>query len=188
MRCGIVRPNSAAAPATVSGELVPQCHWEKPGKAVTGGDPRARRPAVRSVARRAGCSGVGRYGAPGWPSRLSITTADAPGSIWIARSGAPRVTLADTSNDADGRARDAASAVIYVCTTCRRPDDPEDYPRPGAALAEATIRAAENSGIAVEPLRCLANCKRGCTAVLRRTDPSAPAWTYVFGHLDPAAD
>ena len=98
------------------------------------------------------------------------------------------MTLADTSNDADGRARNAASAVIYVCTTCRRPDDPEDYPRPGAALAEATIRAAESSGIAVEPLRCLANCKRGCTAVLRRTDPSAPAWTYVFGHLDPAAD
>ena len=98
------------------------------------------------------------------------------------------MTLADTSNDADGRARDAASAVIYVCTTCRRPDDSEDYPRPGAALADATSRAAENSGIAVEPLRCLANCKRGCTAVLRRTDPSAPAWTYVFGHLDPAAD
>ena len=98
------------------------------------------------------------------------------------------MTLADTSNDADSRARDAASAVIYVCTTCRRPDDPEDYPRPGAVLAAATIRAAENSGIAVEPLRCLANCKRGCTAVLRRTDPSAPAWTYVFGHLDPAAD
>jgi predicted metal-binding protein len=96
--------------------------------------------------------------------------------------------LADTSNDADGVARSAASAVIYVCTTCRRPDDPEDYPRPGSALADATIRAAENSGIAVEPLRCLANCKRGCTAVLRRTDPSAPAWTYVFGHLDPAAD
>ena len=98
------------------------------------------------------------------------------------------MTLADTSNDADGRARDTASAVIYVCTTCRRPDDPEDYPRPGAALAAATIRAAENSGIAVAPLRCLANCKRGCTAVLRRTDPSAPAWTYVFGHLNPAAD
>ena len=98
------------------------------------------------------------------------------------------MTLADTSNDADGRARDTASAVIYVCTTCRRPDDPEDYPRAGAALAAATIRAAENSGIAVAPLRCLANCKRGCTAVLRRTDPSAPAWTYVFGHLDPAAD
>jgi len=96
--------------------------------------------------------------------------------------------LADTSNDADDAARGATSAVIYVCTTCRRPDDPEDYPRPGAALADATIRAAENSGIAVQPLRCLANCKRGCSAVLRRTAPPAPAWTYVFGHLDPAAD
>ena len=98
------------------------------------------------------------------------------------------MTLADTSNDADGTARNGASAVIYVCTTCRRPDDPEDYPRPGAALADATIRAAENSGIAVEPLRCLANCKRGCTAVLRRTDTANPSWTYVFGHLDAAAD
>ena len=99
------------------------------------------------------------------------------------------MTMADTLNDdAGGKAQDAVSAVIYVCTTCRRPDDPEDYPRPGAALADATIRAAENSGIAVQPLRCLANCKRGCSAVLRRTDPSAPAWTYVFGHLDPAAD
>ena len=98
------------------------------------------------------------------------------------------MTLADTSNDADGTVRSAASAVIYVCTTCRRPDDPEDYPRPGTSLADATIRAAQNSGVAVEPLRCLANCKRGCTAVMRRTDPSAPAWTYVFGHLDPAAD
>jgi predicted metal-binding protein len=99
------------------------------------------------------------------------------------------VTLADTSNDdAGGKARDAAAAIIYVCTTCRRPEDPEDYPRPGSALAEATIRAAENSGVSVEPMRCLANCKRGCTAVLRRADRSSPAWTYVFGHLDPAAD
>ena len=62
MRCGILGPNSAAAPATVSGELVPQCHWDEiPGKAVTGGDPRARRPAVKSVARRAGCPGVGLH-------------------------------------------------------------------------------------------------------------------------------
>jgi predicted metal-binding protein len=96
--------------------------------------------------------------------------------------------LADTPNDVDHEARNGASTVIYVCTTCRRPDDPEDYPRPGAALAAATIRAAEDSGIAVQPLRCLANCKRGCSAVLRRSDPAMPSWTYVFGHLDPAAD
>ena len=60
------------------------------------------------------------------------------------------------------------------------PGDPDDLPRPGAALAAATVRAAENTGIAVRPLRCLANCKRGCSAVMRRLD----AWSYVFGHLD----
>ena len=86
--------------------------------------------------------------------------------------------------DAQMPAEGAAAVVIYVCTTCRRPEDPEDYPRPGAALAAATIALAESTGIKVQPLRCLANCKRGCSAVLRRPD----AWTYVFGHLDPAAD
>jgi predicted metal-binding protein len=98
------------------------------------------------------------------------------------------VTLADTPDESGSTAHESASVVIYVCTTCRRPDDPEDYPRPGAALAAATIHAAENSRVAVQPLRCLANCKRGCSAVLRRTDPSSPSWTYVFGHLDAAAD
>ena len=98
------------------------------------------------------------------------------------------MTLADTRDDADGEAQKSASTVIYVCTTCRRPEDPEDYPRPGAGLAAATIRAAEGSGIAVQPLRCLANCKRGCSAVVRRIDASAPSWTYVFGHLDAATD
>lgn len=98
------------------------------------------------------------------------------------------MTMADNSNNADIEARNGATAIIYVCTTCRQPDDPDDAPRPGAALAAATARAAENTDIAVQPLRCLANCKRGCSAVMRRTDASAPAWTYVFGHLDPAAD
>jgi predicted metal-binding protein len=99
--------------------------------------------------------------------------------------GAVRVTLTDLPDkDVETAARDTAETVIYVCTTCRRPEDPEDYPRPGAALAEATLRAAESAGVTVTPLRCLANCKRGCTAVLRSPD----AWTYVFGNLDPAAD
>jgi predicted metal-binding protein len=97
----------------------------------------------------------------------------------------PRVSLTELPDrDAETPARDATATVIYVCTTCRRPDDPEDHPRPGASLAAATIAAAQNTGIKVQPLRCLANCKRGCTAVMRKPD----AWTYVFGHLDPAAD
>ena len=48
---------AAAAPATVSGEPVPNGHWVLPGKAATGGDPRARRPTVDPLARRAGCLG-----------------------------------------------------------------------------------------------------------------------------------
>ena len=106
------------------------------------------------------------------------------------------MTLAEISNESDDAtpngvdaARSAATTVIYVCTTCRQPDDPEDLPRqdqprPGAALAAATARAAENTGIMVHPMRCLANCKRGCSAVMQR----AGAFSYVFGHLDPAAD
>jgi len=94
------------------------------------------------------------------------------------------VTLAEISNQSVDDARGAVSTVIYVCITCRQADDPEDQPRPGAALAAATARAAENTGIVVHPMRCLANCKRGCSAVMQR----AGAFSYVFGHLDPARD
>src|SRR6266550_4531231 len=86
-----------------------------------------------------------------------------------------RVTLAEISHRSDDEAlngvdaaRSAATTVIYVCTTCRQPDDPDDQPRPGAALAAATARAAENTGIVVHPMRCLANCKRACSAVMQR--------------------
>jgi predicted metal-binding protein len=91
---------------------------------------------------------------------------------------------ADIADDiADSSSREGET-LIYVCATCRRPGDPEDMPRPGAALAVATARAAAGTDLVVHPLRCLANCKRGCTAVLR----SPGAWTYVFGHLDPWCD
>jgi len=98
------------------------------------------------------------------------------------------VTVADISQGAEGETRNGAATVIYVCTTCRQPDDADALPRPGAAFAAATARAAENTGIVVRPLRCLANCKRGCSAVVRRGEGPIPSWTYVFGHLDPAAD
>jgi predicted metal-binding protein len=75
-----------------------------------------------------------------------------------------------------------ASTTIYVCMTCRHPGDPEDASRPGAALAEATERAAAGTGVTVKWVRCLANCKRGLSAAIRRDG----AWTYVFGDL--AAD
>jgi predicted metal-binding protein len=77
-----------------------------------------------------------------------------------------------------------AGATIYVCITCRRPGDPEDASRPGAELAALTARAAQGSNVIVRRVRCLANCKRGCSAAIHR----AGAWAYVFGDLDAARD
>ncbi|HEV7464054.1 MAG TPA: DUF1636 family protein [Methyloceanibacter sp.] len=76
------------------------------------------------------------------------------------------------------------STTVYVCITCRRASDPEDAPRPGLALARATARAAEGTGVTVRQVRCLANCTRALSAAMRCDG----AWTYVFGGLDADAD
>ena len=61
IRCKEPRDQAAAAPATVSGESVVNCHWVLgPGKATADSDPRARRPAVsrgHTRAYRSGCIG-----------------------------------------------------------------------------------------------------------------------------------
>jgi predicted metal-binding protein len=102
-----------------------------------------------------------------------------------------RVTLTDialtdvaqTEIADDAAPATRAATTIYVCITCRRPGDPEDAPRPGADLAAMTAAAANGSGVNVRRVRCLANCKRGCSAAVRREG----AWTYVFGDLDAAS-
>ena len=111
---------------------------------------------------------------------MACETRRAPG-----RSGLPLrgCCLSATEIAADAlRPPGEAATVIYVCTTCRHSGDPDDAPRRGAVLARATIEAAVGSNIAVRPLRCLANCSRGCSAAIRH----AGAWTYIFGYLDPA--
>ncbi|MEZ5828315.1 MAG: DUF1636 family protein [Hyphomicrobiales bacterium] len=75
-------------------------------------------------------------------------------------------------------------ATVYVCTTCRRAEDPDDGPRPGLKLARATKLAAEGTGVAVTQVQCLANCSRACSAALRCDG----AWAYVFGGLEPERD
>lgn len=69
--------------------------------------------------------------------------------------------------------------TVFVCTTCRRPEDPEDAPRAGAALADALQAAADPSVVTIRPVGCLANCKRGPSAALG----CKGAWTYMFGGL-----
>ena len=102
------------------------------------------------------------------------------------------MTLADTSptdiatTDSEidlTRASPPERAItIYVCVTCRGGRPLDLVPVPGAVLATATVLAAEGTGIAVRPVRCLANCNRGLSAAVRRDG----AWTYVFGNLDPS--
>ncbi len=87
--------------------------------------------------------------------------------------------IADPPGDSDAARRDA---TVYVCITCRRPDEPESEPRPGAMLAEATARVAAGTAVAVRRVRCLANCSRGASAAMRCNG----SWTYLFGGLDPS--
>lgn len=68
-----------------------------------------------------------------------------------------------------------------MCTACRNGDDADS--RPGALFVEALrARAAARSlEFAIEPVECLAVCKRPATLAL-----AAPGkWTYVIGDLDP---
>jgi len=92
------------------------------------------------------------------------------------------VTLTDIAEDEDVAAR--TGATVYVCVTCRRPGDSEDTPRPGLALARATAKAAEGTGVSVCQVECLANCSRSLSAAMRCDG----AWTYVFGGLSPERD
>jgi predicted metal-binding protein len=92
------------------------------------------------------------------------------------------VTLTDIEQDEEITSR--TGATIYVCVTCRRPDDAEEGPRPGLLLARATEEAAEGSGVSVCRVECLANCSRSCSAAMR----CESTWTYIFGGLDPDRD
>jgi predicted metal-binding protein len=94
------------------------------------------------------------------------------------------VNFIDTAKDEDRDIEAVTSMTVYVCITCRRAGDPEEGVRPGLLLARATARAAQESGVVVRQIRCLANCNRACSAAIRRCG----GWTYVFGGLDPEKD
>ncbi len=141
----------------------------------------ARRPAVDLVA----CpGGVPRRRLVLWRHRVfgsrpcSTPIADGP------RSGFNGVSLTDIKAAGDDAAQSATAATVYVCITCRRAGDPEDAPRPGLALAQATAKAADGTGVAVRQVQCLANCSRALSAAMRCDG----AWTYVFGGLEPDRD
>jgi predicted metal-binding protein len=94
------------------------------------------------------------------------------------------VTFSDLAYDAEATPPAHGSITIFVCITCRRSGDPEDFPRPGAAFAAATIEAAAGTAIAVRRVRCLANCNRGLSVAMKRDG----GWSYVFGDLHADTD
>ncbi|KVK43157.1 metal-binding protein [Agrobacterium deltaense] len=89
--------------------------------------------------------------------------------------------ISATSSCAGGNTQDetASGVTVFVCRSCRDEADPNAEPRPGSRLADAVIAKAEETGVTVRSVNCLANCKRGLSAVLRR----ANGWSYVFGGL-----
>jgi len=80
------------------------------------------------------------------------------------------------------RAADVAT-TIFVCVTCRGPDDAEA--RPGRDFYEALgerLKNGDATSIQVVPVECLSICKRPASVAL-----AAPGkWTYVITGLEPA--
>jgi predicted metal-binding protein len=71
--------------------------------------------------------------------------------------------------------------TVFVCTACRQGDDVDS--RPGQQFFEALRERLANdteSAIDVEPVECLAVCKRPCTVAFA----GSGKWTYVVGDLD----
>ena len=78
-----------------------------------------------------------------------------------------------------------SDATIFVCVSCRRrldgAGDVFDEPgRPLVAALEEHISAKGLTGLKVEPVECLAVCKRPCTIALAANGK----WTYLIGDLD----
>ncbi|WP_045019320.1 MULTISPECIES: DUF1636 family protein [Rhizobium] len=91
------------------------------------------------------------------------------------------ITAASSFPNGKAEGETALGVVVFICRSCRDDTDPDADPRPGSILAEAAIVKAQQSGIDVRSVNCLANCKRGLSAVLRGAD----GWSYIFGGLTP---
>lgn len=76
------------------------------------------------------------------------------------------------------------TVTLHVCITCRRGHPVADEAaRPGAVLHRALLDAGAPEGVRIRAVECLSACDNGCNIAL-----SAPGrWSYVYGHLDPAA-
>ncbi len=76
--------------------------------------------------------------------------------------------------------------TLFVCTSCKRPlpnVGPEAFDTPGAAFAAQLAEHLDGQNIIVEPIECLAVCKRPLTIALS----GEGRFMYLIGDLDPDA-
>ena len=173
-----------AAPATVSGQPTPKRHWTYVRE---GGDTGAisRKPGDLPFQEN---TSVGRGAPVSRTDRISGSHRDelpfsitAPMIFLKARKANTDLDITATSPCPDGKTQNgtADGVVVFVCRNCRSEDDPNADPRPGALLSSAAIAKAQDVGIEVRSVNCLANCKRGLSASIRSVD----GWSYIFGGL-----
>jgi predicted metal-binding protein len=98
------------------------------------------------------------------------------------RQGNTRVAVPEANKDGTDETREGP--IVYVCVTCRLAGDPDEGPRAGRMLADATTEAARGTGVSVRHVECLANCSRSLSAAMRKKN----SWTYVFGELNAPDD
>ena len=75
--------------------------------------------------------------------------------------------------------------TVFVCTSCKRPlpaVGPEAFDTPGAGFAAELSSRLDGQNIIVEPIECLAVCKRPLTIALS----GEGRFLYLIGDLDPA--
>ncbi|MDX2289133.1 MAG: DUF1636 domain-containing protein [Hyphomicrobiaceae bacterium] len=73
--------------------------------------------------------------------------------------------------------------TLFVCTTCRASEVPEEgRPCAGARLHAALCALGAPEGVEIVPVECLSACNTGAAIAL--TAPGA--WSYVYGHMSEA--
>ena len=88
---------------------------------------------------------------------------------------------------AENRMTDAAraDAQLYVCIACKAGAPGDGHPGPALLTEVRSLLAGQTAhDIVIEPVDCLAVCKRPCTVALS----AKGKWTYVVGDLTAEAN
>lgn len=79
------------------------------------------------------------------------------------------------------RATDAAAVTVFICVTCKGPDETEPSGRALFDTVSELVRSGTAGQVTVTPVECLAVCKRPCTVALS----GQGKWTCLVGDLNP---